>query len=128
MAFNFHAVVDDVSDWAAGDDVTCQVEKSERLVSLVKERDLSLVTKTPFAPKGSSVPPPFSLSQSDDITVSGAAACVVSVELSGVVFSVISVADLAANLDRPGVIGVALSSLPKEETTLDGIFCLAVGD
>ena len=110
------AVVDDVGDRAAGDYVTCQVEKSERLVSLVSEGDLSLATITPFASKDSA-PPSIPLAKSDGITVSGSAAFGVSVELSGVVFSAVTVPDLAANVDRHGVIGFALSSLPKEETT-----------
>ena len=119
------SVVDDVSDWAAGDYVTYQVEKSERLVSLVSES----VTKTPYAVKDSAVPPSTCLCQSDeDITFIGLAAFVVRVELSGVVFIVVTIPEQAANRDRKGVIGVPQHILPKLETTLDGIWVLAVGE
>ena len=118
------SVVDDVSDWAAGDYVTSHFEKSERLVSLVSEN----VTKTP-CPCKANAPPSTYLCQSDeDITFIGLAAFVVRVELSGVVFIVVTIPDPAANHDSKGVIGVPQNILPKTETTLDGILVLAVGE
>ena len=119
------AVAADCSEWAALDwePLVIKVsDKSERLASLVSER----VSIIPLALNLYDVVP-YSLFQIDeDIFLSRLAASVVRVEPSGVVSKDVRRPDIAANDDRIGVIGVALSSLPKEETTSLGNFRIVI--